>query len=133
MVKDVNAPEPRLDRREFNAQAVLALLSGVVVTISACGDDDRSSGPTGPSPSPTPSPAGSVTGNVEANHGHIAVISGAQLSAGNAIVLDIRGEATHPHTVELTAGEVMQIASRQRVSKSSSSDEGHNHTVTFNA
>jgi hypothetical protein len=129
-MKEVNTPEPGLDRREFTAKTVLALLSGVAVTISACGDDR----PTSPSPTPTPNPSagGSVTGTVEANHGHSAVITGAQLSAGNAVVLDIRGSATHPHTVELTAGEVMQIASRQRVSKSSSSDDGHTHTVTFN-
>ncbi len=128
-MKEVDTPEPQLDRREFTAKTVLALLSGVAVTISACGDDR----PTSPSPNPNPSAGGNVTGTVEANHGHSAVITGAQLSAGNAIVLDIRGSATHPHTVELTAGEVMQIAGRQRVSKVSSSDDGHTHTVTFNA
>lgn len=114
------------DRREFTVHAIFALLSGVAITMSGCGDDD---GPIAPSPTPGGS---NNTGSISANHGHAAVITGAQLSAGNVVTLDIRGTANHPHTVELTAGEVQQIAARQRVAKESSSDDGHRHTVTFN-
>jgi hypothetical protein len=113
-----------LGRREFTAQTVLALLSGITITISGCDE--------GSPTRPTPPPGGAdVTGSVSANHGHSAVITSAQLTAGNAVVLDIRGNADHPHTVELSAAEVMQIASRTRVSKQSSSDAGHAHTLTF--
>jgi hypothetical protein len=38
----------------------------------------------------------------------------------------------HTHTATLTAGEVTQIAANQRVSKESSDNSGHSHTVTFN-
>jgi hypothetical protein len=113
------------DRRVFTVHAVLALLSGVTITMSGCGD----AGPTVPSPTPGSS---NIPGGISANHGHSAVITGAQLSAGNVVTLDIRGTANHPHTVELTAGEVQQIAARQRVVKESSTDDGHQHTVTFN-
>jgi hypothetical protein len=118
--------EPKLDRREFTERTVLALLSGVTITISGCGDDDTPTGPT--------SPGGSadVMGAVSANHGHTATITSAQLTAGNAVMLNIRGNADHPHTVELGGAEVMQVAGGQRVSKSSSTDAGHSHTVTFN-
>lgn len=128
-MKDRKTPyEPTFDRREFTERTVLALLSGVVITVSGCGGDDDDS-PTGPTP-----PGGSgATGAVSANHGHLAEISGAQLTAGNAVALDIRGQADHPHTVELSATEVMQVAGGQRVSKSSSTDDSHLHTVTFNA
>jgi hypothetical protein len=114
-----------LDRREFTAQAVLALLSGVVVTVVGCGGG--SSSPSSPSPSP-----GDRVGSVTANHGHVAVITSAQLAASDAVTLNIRGSADHPHTVALTMGEVMQIAGGQRVSKISSTDDLHNHTVIFN-
>ena len=114
------------DRREFTVQTMLALLGGVTITMSACGDDD---GPIAPSPTPDGS---NITGSISANHGHSAVITGAQLSAGNIVTLEIRGTATHPHTVELTAGEVQQLAARQRVARESSTDDGHRHTVTFN-
>jgi hypothetical protein len=116
-----------LDRREFNAKTVLALLSGVTITVSACDGDDS---PTSPSP---PGGDGNISGSVSANHGHEAVIEAAKLAEGRAIALDIRGDADHPHTVELSAAEVMRIAGRERVSKSSTRDAGHTHTVTFNA
>jgi hypothetical protein len=60
------------------------------------------------------------------------MITGAQLTARNAIQLTITGTATHPHTVDLTAAEVGMVADLQRVSKTSSTDDGHAHTVTFN-
>lgn len=120
--------ESTFDRREFTARTVLALLSGVAITVSACGGDDDGS-PTGPSPPP----GANATGTVSANHGHQAEIAGAALTAGNAVALDIRGQADHPHTVELSAAEVMQVAGGQRVSKSSSTEDLHAHTVTFNA
>ena len=60
------------------------------------------------------------------------MITGAQLTAGGALALDIRGTATHTHAVELSAAEITSIAGNQRVSKSSSSSSGHDHTVTFN-
>jgi hypothetical protein len=117
-----------LDRREFTLQSALAILSAATITISGCGGDDSPS----PGPSPSPNPGTNVTGTVSANHGHVATITAAQLTAGNAIQLDIRGSGDHPHTVELSAAEVSQIAARQTVSKNSSSDAGHFHVVTFN-
>jgi hypothetical protein len=105
----------------------MALLSGVTVTVIGCGSDS----PTSPT-----SPDGR-SGSVQANHGHTAVITNAQLSAGNAVTLNIRGDADHPHTVVLTMGEVGQIAAGQRLSKTSSTDGSvafgtHSHTVVFN-
>jgi hypothetical protein len=148
----------RLDRREFTAEAVLAMLSGVVVTITACGG----SGPSTPTPQPTPTPAptpqptptpqatptpnpeptptpaptptpmADKLGTVSANHGHIARITGAELTAAGAVVLDIHGTADHTHSVSLSAAEVVSIAANTQVSKVSSTDSSHNHTVTFN-
>jgi hypothetical protein len=116
-----------LDRREFTLQLVLAVLAGASITIvSACGD--------GGNPS-SPSPGGNnngATGTITGNHGHVAQITNAQLTAGNAVELNIRGDADHPHTVNLTANQVMQIAARQRVSIESTTDAAHAHTVIFN-
>ena len=119
----------RIGRREFSRSAVIALLGAATITIADCGDGG-SSNPS-PSPSPTPTP-GDVAGAVSANHGHTAVVTAAQITAANAVSLDIRGSATHPHTVELSAAEVGMIGNRQMVSKTSSNDSGHMHTVTFN-
>jgi hypothetical protein len=67
-------------RREFTLQSALALLSGVVITVEGCGGSK--SNPT------TPTPTGDVSGSISANHGHIAVIAAAAVTAGNAIALD---------------------------------------------
>ena len=115
-----------ISRREFTRESLLAMLAGVVITITGCSDDN--SNPTGPS-------GGSgtdVTGVVSANHGHIATVRGADITAGGAVSLDIMGNATRPHTVSLTATQVQQIGSRQQVVVTSTTNESHQHTVTFN-
>lgn len=125
----VRTLEPVMGRREFTAASVMALLSGVAITLSGCSGGGSGS----PSaPSQTPAADGSRTASISANHGHTAVLTGAVLTAGNAVNLNIQGSSDHPHSVSLSASEVQQIGSGQRVSKSSSADAGHEHTVTFN-
>ena len=116
-----------LGRREFTLAAALLALSGATITISACGGGGSPS-----SPSPTPPVTGDKVGAIASNHGHSAVITAAQLTAAGALSLDIKGSSDHPHTVTLTAAQVASIAANQRVSKESTTDDGHSHTVTFN-
>lgn len=118
-----------MDRRQFTTlAAALAALSGVAITISACGGDSSPSSPNGG----TGGTASDEVGDISNNHGHSAVITAAQLTAGGALSLDIRGTSSHPHTVALTAAEIGTVAAGGRVSKDSSTDNGHSHTVTFN-
>jgi hypothetical protein len=111
-------------RREFTLESALALLAGVTITISGCGDDD--------SPAPGPTPVADKTASISTNHGHTARITGAQISSAGALSLDIRGEATHPHTVAVSAGELGAIGAGQRVNIQSTIDNNHSHTVSFN-
>jgi hypothetical protein len=46
--------------------------------------------------------------------------------------VDIRGNATHPHLIELTVSQLQTISGGGRVSVVSSTDDAHSHTVTFN-
>jgi hypothetical protein len=122
----VSAQQKEMDRREFTRSAVMAMLAGVVVTVSGCGSNN----PTSPSSTDR-------TGSVFANHGHQAVVTNAQITAGNAVTLDIRGSADHPHSVSITMAELTQIAAGQRVAVLSSTDPSasagtHSHTVQFN-
>ncbi len=116
------------DRREFTVAAALALLGGATITVAACSGGSTSS-PTGSSPSAAPS---DKVGAVATNHGHAAVIRAAQLGAGGAVSLDIRGDAAHTHALTLSGGEVTQIAGGTRISKESTHGDNHTHTVTFN-
>ena len=119
-----------ISRREFTRESVLAMLAGVVITITGCSDSPSapSQGGSGGGGSTT----GDVSGVVSANHGHIATVTAAQITATGAVSLDIMGQATHPHTVSLTATQVQQIGSRQQVVVTSTTNESHEHTVTFN-
>ena len=115
-----------LTRREFSLEAALAILGGCIITISdtACGSSKTPSTPTPVTPS-------DVNGVVSANHGHVAVITGAQITTGNAIALDIRGTATHAHTVNVSQADLASLKNRQAVTDTSTTDSGHSHTVTF--
>ncbi len=125
-----------LSRRQFTRESVLALLSGVVITVTGCGSD--SSSPTTPSTGGDGGNGGGgggnvggVDGTISANHGHIATVTDAQINAGNDVSLDIRGNADHPHTVNLTGAELTQIGDGQQVQVASTNNDGHNHRVTF--
>ena len=116
-----------MDRREFTSASILALLSGIAITITGCDND-----------SPTePDQSGNRSGTITANHGHQAVVTAAQITAGNQVTLDIRGTADHPHTVVVSMADVVAIGNGQRRSFVSTRDNSaafgqHDHTVTFN-
>jgi hypothetical protein len=121
-----------VDRREFTRLSLLAMLSGVPITIGGCGGGGG--GYDGPG-SPTSSGSGDKSGSISANHGHVVTITSAELAAGGQLLLTLRGTigvAQHSHTLALTAAEVVSIRDGSRVSKVSSNDDLHEHTVTFN-
>jgi hypothetical protein len=125
-VSDLTTDGAGVSRREFTLHSALALLSTCVITIDGCG------GGSSPSPTPTPTPTtGDVTGSISGNHGHTAVITGAMITAGSAVSLDIRGNADHPHTVEVSQTDLATLKNRQAVSKQSTNNSGHAHSVTF--
>jgi hypothetical protein len=133
--EDVMEETKTLDRRQFTLAAALAALSGVAITISACGGGGSSSSPaapTGPTAGTGTGGTGDKVGQISNNHGHSAVITGAQLTTGGALNLDIQGTASHTHGVSLTGAEIASIAAGQRVAKESTTQESHSHTVTFN-
>jgi hypothetical protein len=115
-----------LTRREFTVDWVLAVLAGATITITGCGGDDNNPG-TSPS-----SQTGDKAGVISANHGHSAIVTAATLASPTTVTINMRAQATHNHTLTLTAAEVTSIAANARVEKTSSTDDGHNHTVTFN-
>ena len=119
-------------RREFTLEAALALLAGCVITISdvACGGS-KNANPANPSPA-----TADINGTISANHNHTAVVTAAQITAANVIVLNIQGTAAHNHTLSLSQTDLQALKNRQAISRDSSSDFSntfgqHLHTVTF--
>lgn len=121
-----------LSRRDFTLKSALAVLAGATITLTGCESDSPTAPSNGSNGGGGGGNSGDETGTVSANHGHEAVITSAELAAGNAITLDITGTADHPHTVTLTMDEVAMIDAGDTVVKTSSTDGGHLHTVTFN-
>ena len=122
---DTLASRRSLTRRKFTLEAALAILAGCIITVTetACGSS---------STTPTPvTPVADVNGVVAANHGHIAVITGAQITAGGTLSLNIQGTATHNHTVAVSQADLTTLKNRQTVTSTSSTDASHSHTVTF--
>ena len=116
--------EHLLTRREFTLESALAILAAATITITGCGDDDDG-------PDNGPSGQGEV-GTISANHGHTVTLSTAQITAGGALQLTLTTGNGHTHTIDLTAAQVVAIGQNQQVSVTSTTNDAHNHTVTFN-
>ena len=129
-MKQQNDLELRTGRRDFTVGALLAMLGGVSITISACGGK-AGSFPSAPSTPSTPEPVADKTGAISNNHGHVAVITGAQLTAASTLALSIQGTSSHNHMLELSGDEILQIRAGQTFTKESTGT-GHKHMVTFN-
>lgn len=111
-----------LTGRKFTRESMLAILVTVLVTVTGCTSYEM-----GPS-----APLGDREGVVSSNHGHRAIVTAAQLNSNSTVTIDMRYQATHNHTLTLSPTDLGSIAENARVSKTSSTDEGHNHIVTFN-
>jgi hypothetical protein len=113
-----------MDRRTFIKNAgVVSAWVGVSVVFWGCSDDDD---PSAPNPNP-----GDVVGRVGSNHGHSVAISGAQITAANAVTLTLSSGNGHNHTVALDGAQVGTIGAGNSVTATSSSNSGHTHLVTF--
>jgi hypothetical protein len=129
-MKEQNDLELRTDRREFTVAAMLAMLGGVSITISGCGGKGGSS-PSSPSMPEAPAPVTDKAGSISNNHGHVAVITGAQLTAASTLALSLQGTASHNHMLELSGAELGQIRDGRTFTKECTGTS-HTHMVTFN-
>ena len=108
-----------MDRREFTIEAALALLGGATMTLGGCGNSTE--------PSPV---VADVPGEIASNHGHAVTIVAAELRAGGALDLDIKGAASHAHVVSLSTVDLALIRNGASIQKESSGTR-HTHLITF--
>jgi hypothetical protein len=131
----VTTPGAGISRREFTLETCLAILAGATITIMGSGCGSSGSSPAGPSGGSSGGPgagSGDKSGAISSNHGHTATITAAELTAGNALNVLLTAGSGHTHQVALTANDVAMVAANQRVSRESTVNNGHSHTVTFN-
>ena len=113
-------------RTEFLQSALVACLAGATV---ACGGDDDDADPDGSGGSS--SGGGACGTTIATNHGHKLTVTKAQAMAGAAKSYDIQGDSDHPHTVDLSAAQMMMLAAGDPVTVESSTDASHSHSVTI--
>jgi hypothetical protein len=115
-----------MTRKEFLRTLVGAGVGAAgVAAIAGCGGDDGGGTTADAAPPSCASPAAVV----EANHGHVMMVSMADVTAGAAKTYNIMGTATHDHTVMITAAQFAQLASGGTLTLTSSNTI-HTHTVT---
>ena len=70
-----------------------------------------------------------TTSTIGDNHGHVLVVSAADVTAGTAKQYHIRGTSDHDHTVDLTADHFLTLRANQAIMTTSSFDASHDHSI----
>lgn len=132
-------------RARFLRLAAGGVLGSLVVVTAACGgDDDPPAVDATPidGPDPDAPPAIDAPPSVDAppgacapettianNHGHVLVVSAADVTAAQPQTYDIAGQAGHAHSVSLTAAHFQMLQQNQPVTVTSNGGT-HTHNVT---
>lgn len=72
-----------------------------------------------------------VTSTIGANHGHVLMVSAADVAAGTERTYMIQGTSTHPHDVVVTSAQFAQLAAGTTVMAVSSLSAAHMHAITI--
>lgn len=130
--------EQTMDRRRFLVIAAGGAALGAFVVLQGCGGgSDGGDGTPEPEPPTTPEPPTFTDkrASISSNHGHSATLTAAQQEAAVDATVPLSSgtdPGPHTHTVRLSAADVAAIAAGSRVSRTSTTDLGHNHSVSFN-
>jgi len=63
------------------------------------------------------------------NHGHILVVSQADIDAGGNKSYDIQGTSSHAHTVALSADDFAALGANNAIMTTSTFDDDHDHSI----
>ena len=119
-------------RREF---VRLLVFLGTGAALAACGGGSTDSSSNQQPPPPPPPPPGDCAangakaGSISFNHGHLLTVPKDDFSAGIDQTYHIQGNATHDHTITLTAAQLATILADGPVSVTSTVTNDHSHQV----
>ncbi len=74
--------------------------------------------------------ANGTTVAIGTNHGHVLVVSKADITAGTEKTYDITGTSAHAHSVTITAANFASLAANTSIMVTSTTGGGHTHVVT---
>jgi hypothetical protein len=110
-----------MTRREL----VASLAGGALLV--ACGGDDGVSSDAGVSC--TENGANARGADISQNHGHVLVISMADIAAGVERTYDIMGTSLHTHSVTITAEQFAMLQTNRSITATSSVTSAHSHVI----
>ena len=118
-----------ITRKEFLGRLVKGAmgLSGAAVLVACSSSSDSNSGDDQPSGS---CEQNGTSATIAANHGHVLMVSKADVTAGVAKSYSIKGTADHDHTVMVTAAMFAQLQTDTAITMTSTTDASHSHGVT---
>jgi len=119
-----------MTRKEFLGTIVKGTAVGAVLvtTVAACGGGSDPGPPDAP-PSNRNCLQNGTGVNIVGNHGHVLMVSIADIQAGVDKTYDITGSAAHSHSVTITAAEFAMLAANTGVSTTSTSGASHTHSI----
>jgi|SRR3954471_11075223 hypothetical protein len=116
-----------MTRKDFLRTLVGAGAGAVsVAALAGCGGGDDGGATADAAPLTCASPSSVIGGN----HGHVMMVSMADVTAAANKTYNIMGTALHDHTVMVTAAQFAMLKDGTTLSITSSSDGTHSHTVT---
>ena len=98
--------------------------------LGGCGDDGGNGLPDSGPPPDGGYACDAPETTIGSNHGHVMVVSMADVDAGVMKVYHIQGSATHDHTVTLTPGHFTALKTTALTMATSSSTDSHTHPIT---
>jgi hypothetical protein len=116
----------KITRKQFLVTGLAAAGAAAGIGASACGSDDGGGG----SGSGGDCESSGASVDITGNHGHTLAVTGAQVTAGAAMVYDIEGSAGHSHDLALSSDDFQKLKAGGSITKQSSNAAGHEHEIT---
>ena len=118
-----------LTRKEFlgSVVGVAAGAAGAALLV-ACGD---SGGGADAAATGNCAMNGAAPPSIGGNHGHVLMVSKADITAGAAKTYDITGTADHSHNVTISAANFATLTSNTTVMTVSTNTQNHTHSITI--
>jgi hypothetical protein len=113
----------------FAGMAKAAAAIAGIAAIASCGGDD---GPADAANTGNCATNGTID-SIASNHGHVLMVSAADVTAGVQKMYDISGTAGHSHMVTVSAAMFTMLQGNHAVTTLSTTGgtPGHNHSVTI--
>jgi hypothetical protein len=130
----------QITRKQFLGRLLggAAGMVGAAVVVGCSSNNGGGGGPTPDAGTPPPSDAAHVASctmngtnsTIGANHGHVLMVSKADVAAGTTRTYDIQGTANHTHSVTVTSAMFTMLQGNTAITTVSTTDSNHNHPIT---